>query len=77
MREAISSYETSVNIYQTTWCYIPEDSHLHYGLMTGSLPHYKQLQVKLVVLGIEKFLELHYVIKFTGIIRYISNITEH
>jgi hypothetical protein len=27
--EAVTSSETSVNIYQTTWCYIPEDSHLH------------------------------------------------
>jgi hypothetical protein len=27
--EVISSSETSVNIYQTTWCCIPEDSHLH------------------------------------------------
>jgi hypothetical protein len=29
MMEAITSYETSVNIYQTTQCNIPEDSHLH------------------------------------------------
>jgi hypothetical protein len=29
MMEAISSTETSVNIYQTTQCKIPEDSHLH------------------------------------------------
>jgi hypothetical protein len=28
MMEVVSSPETSVNIYQTTWCYIPEDSHL-------------------------------------------------
>jgi hypothetical protein len=29
MMEAVSSSETSVNIYQTTWCNIPKDSHLH------------------------------------------------
>jgi hypothetical protein len=29
MMEAASSSETSVNISQTTRCYIPEDSHLH------------------------------------------------
>jgi hypothetical protein len=27
--ELIASSETSVNTYQTTWCNIPEDSHLH------------------------------------------------
>jgi hypothetical protein len=26
--EAVSSSETLINIYQTTWCYIPEDSQL-------------------------------------------------
>jgi hypothetical protein len=26
--EAVSSSQTSVNIYQTAQCYIPEDSHL-------------------------------------------------
>jgi hypothetical protein len=26
--ETISSSETSVSIYQTTWCNIPEESHL-------------------------------------------------
>jgi hypothetical protein len=29
MMEAVSSSKTSVNIYQTTRCYIPEDSNLH------------------------------------------------
>jgi hypothetical protein len=29
MMEAVSSSEMSANIYQTTRCYIPEDSHLH------------------------------------------------
>jgi hypothetical protein len=29
MMEAVSSSETSVNIYQTTQCNIPEESHLH------------------------------------------------
>jgi hypothetical protein len=29
MMEAIISSETSVSIYQTTWCNTPEDSHLH------------------------------------------------
>jgi hypothetical protein len=28
MMEAVSYPETMANIYQTTWCYIPEDSHL-------------------------------------------------
>jgi hypothetical protein len=28
MMEAVSSAETSVCIYQTTWCNIPEDNHL-------------------------------------------------
>jgi hypothetical protein len=27
--EAASTSETSVNFYQTTWRYNPEDSHLH------------------------------------------------
>jgi hypothetical protein len=30
MMETISTSETSVNIYQTTRCNIPEYSHLHY-----------------------------------------------
>jgi hypothetical protein len=29
MMEAASTFETSVNFYQTTWLNIPEDSHLH------------------------------------------------
>jgi hypothetical protein len=29
MMEAASTYETSVNFYQSTWCNNPEDSHLH------------------------------------------------
>jgi hypothetical protein len=29
MMEAASTPETSVNFYQTIWCNIPEDSHLH------------------------------------------------
>jgi hypothetical protein len=29
LMESVSSSETLANIYQTTWCYIPEDSHLH------------------------------------------------
>jgi hypothetical protein len=29
MIEAVSTSETSVNFYQTTWRNIPEDSHLH------------------------------------------------
>jgi hypothetical protein len=28
MMEAARTYETSVNIYKTTGCYNPEDSHL-------------------------------------------------
>jgi hypothetical protein len=27
--DAASTFETSVNFYQTTWRNIPEDSHLH------------------------------------------------
>jgi hypothetical protein len=27
--EAARTSETLVNFYQTTWCYNPEDSHLH------------------------------------------------
>jgi hypothetical protein len=29
MMEAASTSETSINFYQTTRCYSPEDSHLH------------------------------------------------
>jgi hypothetical protein len=29
MKEAEGISETLVNVYQTTWCNIPEDSHLH------------------------------------------------
>jgi hypothetical protein len=29
MIEAASTFEMSVNFYQTTWRYHPEDSHLH------------------------------------------------
>jgi hypothetical protein len=29
MMEAAGTSETSVNFCQTTWCNIPEDSHLH------------------------------------------------
>jgi hypothetical protein len=31
MMEAVSTSETSVNFYQTTWRNIAEDSHLHLG----------------------------------------------
>jgi hypothetical protein len=27
--ETVRFYETSVNMYQTIWCYTPEDNHLH------------------------------------------------
>jgi hypothetical protein len=27
--KVVCTSETSVNIYETTWCNIPEDSHLH------------------------------------------------
>jgi hypothetical protein len=30
MMEAVSSSETLLNIYQTTWCNIPEDSHTEF-----------------------------------------------
>jgi hypothetical protein len=29
MTEPVSTSETSVNIYQTTWCNIPENSHIY------------------------------------------------
>jgi hypothetical protein len=29
MMEAASTSETSVNFYQTAWCYNPEDNHLY------------------------------------------------
>jgi hypothetical protein len=29
MMEAVQTSETLVNSYQSTWCYNPEDSHLH------------------------------------------------
>jgi hypothetical protein len=29
MTEAVNTSEKSVYIYQTTWCNIPEDIHLH------------------------------------------------
>jgi hypothetical protein len=32
MIEAASTSETSVNFYQTTWSYNPEDSHLQLGI---------------------------------------------
>jgi hypothetical protein len=33
MMEATQTSETLVNSYQCTWCYNPEDSHLHHFLM--------------------------------------------
>jgi hypothetical protein len=32
MMEAVSSFETSVSIYQATWRNIPEDSHLNFDI---------------------------------------------
>jgi hypothetical protein len=29
MMEAVYTSETLVNLYQSTWCYSPKDSHLH------------------------------------------------
>jgi hypothetical protein len=29
MMKAVSTSETSVNLYETTWCNIPEGCHLH------------------------------------------------
>jgi hypothetical protein len=29
MTEVVSTSEMSANFYETIWCYIPEDSHLH------------------------------------------------
>jgi hypothetical protein len=37
MMEAASISETLVNFYQTTWCNIPEDSHLHGNKPSGSI----------------------------------------
>jgi hypothetical protein len=44
MMEAASTSETSVNFYQTTWCYNPEDSHLH-------THHCENLKFNLLSLG--------------------------
>jgi hypothetical protein len=30
MMEAVSTSEMLINIYQTTWCNIPEDSHFYF-----------------------------------------------
>jgi hypothetical protein len=48
MMKAISASETSVDIYQTTRCYIPEESHFHQTLI-GNKHHdtVSQLQVYL------------------------------
>jgi hypothetical protein len=35
---AASTSETSVNLYQTTWCNNPEDSHLHFIISSPSVP---------------------------------------
>jgi hypothetical protein len=35
MMEAVSTSETSVNIYQTSRCYNPEDSNLHKMLLVS------------------------------------------
>jgi hypothetical protein len=41
MMEALSSSEISVNIYQTTWYYIPKDKNLHtYTMGTSNLTYY-------------------------------------
>jgi hypothetical protein len=36
MMKPASTYETLVNLYQSTWCYSSEDSHLH--AIISSLP---------------------------------------
>jgi hypothetical protein len=33
MMKAVSTSETLVNFYQIAWCNIPEDSHLHSGVI--------------------------------------------
>jgi hypothetical protein len=45
MMEAVSSSETSVRIYQTKRCNIPEDSHQH-------IRHHDYLKSQLVLYGL-------------------------
>jgi hypothetical protein len=42
MMEAVSACETSVDIYQTTRCYIPEDIHYHIRLPENLISHPKE-----------------------------------
>jgi hypothetical protein len=39
MMEAVSTYEISVYIYETTWHYIPEGYHLHPRYCENLKPH--------------------------------------
>jgi hypothetical protein len=58
MMEAASTSETLVNFYQTTWCYNPEDSHLH--------TRHENLKSYLQNITISTFLKLRLVLLFTG-----------
>jgi hypothetical protein len=55
MMEAVSSSETSVNIYQTTQCNISEDSHLHTRRCENLKSHLHICTFQLDVSGITKF----------------------
>jgi hypothetical protein len=44
MMEGISTSKMSVNFYQTTWRYIPEDSHLHTRRRENLKSHKARLQ---------------------------------
>jgi hypothetical protein len=39
MMEAVRTSETLVNVYQTTRCYNPEDSHLHFTFCRSKNTH--------------------------------------
>jgi hypothetical protein len=51
MMEAVSTSETSVNFYQTTWRNIPEDSHLY----TRSSENLKSHKVRLCLVSLESY----------------------
>jgi hypothetical protein len=61
MMETVNSFETSVDIYQTTWCNIPEDRNL---LMCAYLLQKdrifkRAIQLFLILYAPLKYVELH------------------
>jgi hypothetical protein len=50
--EAVSFSETSVSIYQTTCCHIPEDNHVH----TCRHEHIKSHKFRLAVINVKPYL---------------------